>query len=607
MSPSLDHVMYMNQLDGLLKPRFVTSDPSFLASAVLDYAYCLKRFSKEGVSFLTVSLPKLRKAVDLSFKTGRLEVPDGFAFLQGTKLPQFLFSHFREIYELDGSFRFAPSYTCLRHVRQVCEAFYKLEIPYAPALEAATVENFVQNEAKVRSFVDSFLSKSRVDYPIVSGAALLARQVFAHFDAKDISPRHGSGSLATGETGEEKWEGPFRFYKQIDSEYRYCDYFYHNTTMLDDLGDKFISLPSLVFGVSKVMTVPKDSRGPRIITEEPCEYMYLQEGLGHKMMHWLEKVSPLTRGHINFTDQTVNQRLALEGSLTGYWATLDLKDASDRLSKMVVSEIFRLKPAVLRALLSIRTPVTQLPSKEYLTLEKFAGMGSATCFPTESFCFWALSVTAVALATGIGLQRASEFVYVFGDDIIVPSEYADFVIDGLESVGLLVNRDKSYYEGGFRESCGLDAFEGMLMTPTRFKKLFPVVPEDGTAYAAWVAYANAFAAKGYDLLASSIFNELEKVFGRIPYGTVHSSFPCRLLDDPAEAERLNKRTKVRWRVSENYQRLEFKVRTVVPVTSPSRLDSWARFNRNILAGTGDEPSIFSIRKETKILSIWSAV
>nr|QDH89727.1 MAG: RNA-dependent RNA polymerase [Leviviridae sp.] len=605
MSPSLNHV-YMNYLDGLLKPQFVMSDPELLNSSCLDYAYSLKRFSEEGVSFLTVSLPKLRKAVDLSFKTGLLEVPNGFALMKGTKLPQFLFSHMKYIYELDGSLRFMPFTPCIAHVRQVTEAFYKLEIPYSPALEAATIENFVNNEILVESFVDSYNNRPRTDFPIVSGAAMLARYVFHNFDVKDIRPRHGSGSLATGEVGEEKWEAPFRFYKAIESVYPYSEYFYHSPGMLSDLGDRYISLPNPTHGVSKVMTVPKDSRGPRIITEEPCEYMYFQQGLGRKMMSWLES-KPLTKGHINFTDQTVNQRLALEGSRDGYWATLDLKDASDRLSKMVVSEIFRLKPAVLEALLSIRTPVTQLPSKRELSLAKFAGMGSATCFPTESFCFWALSVTAIALASNMGLYMASDLVYVYGDDIIIPSDYAKVVIDGLESVGLLVNKDKSYYEGDFRESCGVDAFLGTNITATRFKKLFPVDSDDGEAYAAWVAYANAFAAKGYEQLAYTIFQDLEKLFGRIPYGVAHSPFPCRIVDDPADAEVRNKRIKVRWRVSRDYQRLEFKVKTLVPVTRPSQLDSWARFSRNILSGTGDEPSLHTIRKELQLLSIWSAV
>ena len=606
MSPSLDHVMYMNLLDGLLKPRFVTSDPVLLASAVLDYDFCLKRFSKEGVSFLTVSLPNLRKAVDLSFKTGRLEVPDMFALKKGTRLPQFLFSHFEYVYDYDGSLRFMPDIVRIAHIRQVTEAFYKLEIPYSPALEAATIENFVNNEAQVKSFVDSFLQETRDTHVVISGAAMLVRYVFSGFDPQDISPRHGSGSLATGEESEEKWEGPFRFYKLIDREYPYCEFFYHNTSMLCDLGDSYISLPSPLFGVSKVMTVPKDSRGPRIITEEPCEYMYLQQGLGRKVMSWLE-AKPLTKGHINFTDQTVNQALALEGSQTGYWATLDLKDASDRLSKVVVSEIFRLKPALLSALLAIRTPVTQLPNRGLLTLEKFAGMGSATCFPIESFCFWALTVTAIALASNMGLRSASDLVYVFGDDIIIPSEYTMSVVSALESAGLKVNTDKSYYEGDFRESCGCDAYLGINVTPTRLKKLFPVDSKDGTAYAAWVAYANALLAKGYDLVAQSIFHELSKVFGRIPYGVRTSPYPCIILDDPALAEKMNKSSKVRWRVSKDYQRLEFKVRSLVPVTKPSKLDGWARFNRNILSGAGDEPSLFSVRKEVKLLTTWSAV
>lgn len=605
MSPSL-FISYMNRLDGLLKPRFVVQDPSLLSFAEKDYNYSLKRFSAEGIKYLTVTLPSLRKAVDLSFSTGHIEVPNSFKCVKGTGIPAFLSSHFRKIYDESGSLLPKPYVARIKHVRQILEAFYKLELPYSRDIESSTLENFVNNEEKVVSFLNtSELWRTPDDLKVISGAALLCRYVFQEFDPKDIHPRHGPGSLATGEKGEEKWLTS-RLYNQIHQVFPYYKYFYHSTDMLGDLAGQYRSLERLPKGSSKIVLVPKDSRGPRIITMEPLEYMFLQQGLGRKIMQRLE-TSPLTRGRINFTDQKVNQELARKGSLTGEWATLDMKDASDLLSVDVVKLVFRLKPTILKCLLALRTTDTILPDKREVSLRKFAGMGSALCFPVESFIFWALSVSALAHAKGIELQDASALVYVYGDDIIVPTEYAEVVIHELSAVGLRVNTEKSYYTGVFRESCGADWYYSYDVTPTRFRKPFPESSDDGTGLAAWVSYANMFMAKGYHMLASSIFTDLEHIFGFIPYGIKTSPFPCKVVDDPNAAEILNKDNHVRWRVSKDYQRIEFRVKTLTSLKVDSTLDSWARFNRNILSGTGDEPSIYTVPRATKVVRGWMAV
>jgi hypothetical protein len=487
------------------------------------------------------------------------------------------------------------------------EAFYKLEVPYSRSTEERTLENFVNNEARVRTFLND---EGRWSTPqaleLLSGAALLCRYVFEDFDPDDIIPRHGPGSLASGEIGEEKWKFS-TIYEDLHKVYPYYRTWYHSSGMLFDLFDEYaLGLKSLKTGTSKVTLVPKDSRGPRIITMEPLEYMWHQQGLGRKMMWWLENHS-LTRGHINFTDQSVNQYLAQISSLSNEWATLDMKDASDLLSVDAVKLVFRSRKSLLKSLLVLRTPDTVFPNGEGMRLKKFAGMGSALCFPVESFIFWAICVSEVARQLNIGLRDATQFCYVFGDDIIVPTDLAEDVIVALESVGLMVNRSKSYITGPFRESCGVDAFLSVNVTPTRFKKLFPETSTDGTALAAWCSYANTFARKGYTLLANTIFTDLEKVFGKIPYGVSTSPYPCRIVDDPFLAEDLNQAARFRMRVSEDYHRKEFKVLFLVPVDQPSTLDGWARLTRNLLIGPGDEPSRFVLPKTVKIVKGWRAV
>jgi len=66
-----------------------------------------------------------------------------------------------------------------------------------------------------------------------------------------------------------------------------------------------------------------------------------------------------------------------------------------------------------------------------------------------------------------GAKLSWAHVGVNGDDIIVPTAYAQRVIDALTLFGFTVNEQKSYYDpnGHFRESCGGDYFRGVGVRP----------------------------------------------------------------------------------------------------------------------------------------------
>lgn len=599
---------YVDRFKGLLRPRFVASDPLLSLSSEKDYEYVSNSFKREGIRFLTSTLPELRKAIDLSFETGHLVTPIAFRKKKGSQLPLFLFSHFERIYELDGSFRTTPHIGRLKHVRQVLEAFYKLEVPYSKALQGETVQRFVNNERYITSYLSDSgaLFGSPSARELVSGAALLCRYVFDGFDPKDILPGNGPGRLATGELGDEKWLHTVRV-AEIDQEYPAWKYTYHTPNMLVDLKDEYKNLKRMPFGTSKVKLVPKDSRGPRIITMEPHSYMWIQQGLRARLYDWLENRCSLTKGRVNFTDQSVNQWLAQSSSLNGEWATLDMKDASDLLSVELVKQVFRLKPRMLRCLLAARTHETLLPNGVSMGLKKFAGMGSATTFPIEAFSFWAICCSCIASQLGISLREATSFAYIYGDDIIVPTDLAEDVMAALESTGLIVNRAKSYYKGRFRESCGVDAYLSVDITPIRFKKLYPASLSDGESFEAWCSYANSFRHRGYTELSESIFKDLETIFGRIPYGIATSSFPCRIVDDVFDAEELNRATKIKRRYNDDLQRLEYRVYHLVPTDHPTTLDGYHRLTRNLLAGPGEKPSVFNLPNEVRLVKGWQAI
>jgi hypothetical protein len=347
------------------------------------------RFAKEGLSFLTKTLPLLGKALDLGLVELCLRVPREFKTAHKcTGIPAFLQAYFRQIFDVDGSLLEAASPDAVKHLRQLLFMFYKLELPYSKAAEERVIANFVATELELELGGDMETSA------LLSASSYIVREVLRDFNPKEIIPKHGPGAVATGERLEEKWVFS-RFFKGIHRVYPYYEYYLAGwgKELMDRLG-WYRSLERHESGVAKVVLVPKDSRGPRLISCEPLEYQWIQQGLGRKLVSHLES-SWITKGQVNFTNQEINRSLALSSSVNKRYATLDLKEASDRVSVDLVSHLFSHNEEMLQCLLASRTTATKLPDGSELALKKFAPMGSALCFPVEALCFWAISVAAV--------------------------------------------------------------------------------------------------------------------------------------------------------------------------------------------------------------------
>lgn len=559
------------------------------------------RCRAEGLSFVTKSLPALGRALDMALVSQRLTVPRGFK-LDGTKnRPQFLKAYFSRVFDSEGVLLDGATASDIRYLRQVLFCAYRLELPFTESQNAATIAAFVGTERELEGF--SLEQASPTTQRVVDAAAVLTEAVFDGFDPSDIQPKHGPGAVATGERGEEKWVFS-RLYDSIHQVYPYYDYFVvGGARELSDRKDWYLGLSRLKTGAAKVVLVPKDSRGPRLISCEPLEYQWIQQGLGRKLMDHLE-TSPSTHGRINFRRQDINRSYAQAGSNTGEWATIDLKDASDRVSLELVRRVFSRVPRVLRALEACRTTATKLPDGSVVPLLKFAPMGSALCFPVESFCFWSVIVAAVAQRARLPRRYVERRVFVYGDDIIVPTSWAPLVISTLESVGLKVNRNKCCTAGRYRESCGMDAFKGEDVTPVKVRKLWTGRRTDATAYAAYSEYANHFARLGYAAAASFVREMLERTYGVMPYGTRYASYPCIEVPDAWEAFLYNRKLfRSRW--NRSLQRLEFRVKRLRPVRRPTTLDGWQRLSRDIFHGTGTDPSVHEVPRTSKIRLGWA--
>lgn len=216
---------------------------------------------------------------------------------------------------------------------------------------------------------------------------------------------------------------------------------------------------------SRLTTVPKNEDTVRTIAIEPSGNMCLQLAAGSYLEGALRKIGLDIR-----SQQPKNKALACRGSLDGSLATVDLKSASDMIS---IDLVRKLMPKDWFDLLScLRSPEIELPSGEHVELNMISTMGNGFTFPLMTLLIVALIYGYRAGKPGTpNLYIDWRDTAVFGDDIIVPvHEYHD-ICDVLTSAGLVVNHDKSYCEGPFRESCGGDYHVGADVTPFYVKSL----------------------------------------------------------------------------------------------------------------------------------------
>jgi hypothetical protein len=204
-----------------------------------------------------------------------------------------------------------------------------------------------------------------------------------------------------------------------------------------------------------LFTVPKKTDIDRVACKEPDLNMFMQKGLGGEIRRCLKRVG------INLNDQSVNRSLAYKGSKDGSLATLDLSAASDSVT---TSLVFEMMPTCWYTWLNaLRCEVTDIDGELHRN-EMFSSMGNGFTFELESLLFWSLA-KATAYFTG-----TSGIISVYGDDLIVPSAMAQDLIWVLSVFGFKTNRDKTFTEGPFRESCGGHYHNGLDVTPFYLRK-----------------------------------------------------------------------------------------------------------------------------------------
>jgi hypothetical protein len=414
-----------------------------------DSAYAESRFQTEGLSFLTITLPAFEKDLLTAVQQGQVTSDLFCGFRKRGGLPAFLSGFLRLLFESTGKLRpDAPAFV-LRAIRQVLLLGSKIELETSERRRKAAIQAYIDTDEGIESTgpLDEFQRAVRKHLD-----AYLA-DVESRLYRDEWQPRHSSGQLATRES----YNSRFGFLTWTDRLHDVLPYWEDMRLSFRQQIELDVNvLPRHEEPPVRVTLVPKTMKTPRVIAMEPAWMMFVQQGILHLMTDTLrESRHRKLFNSVWWKDQEPNRLLAREGSVTGKLVTLDLSEASDRVSLSLVETLLGDHQYLLRAVLACRSERSVLPSGEMITLKKFASMGSALCFPIEGLVFYTICQVAVAR---LGLSQST--IRVYGDDIVVEDEVAQTVIELLEAFGLKVNTRKSFTTGHFRESCGSDWFRG---------------------------------------------------------------------------------------------------------------------------------------------------
>lgn len=502
------------------------------------------RVRHEGLSFLTITLPAFGKDFERSLAVGGIDrnLFQGFTWTGG--LPRFLSGFLGRVFDRQcGVLLNEPCVESIRAVRQLTLMFSKFEAQCTDERVAKAFRSFVETDKQITDAdwhkdVALYWDFVRVSDLLFGG---LLSDVGRKVNEGSIVPRHGPGATADRLTGNGKWE-------QSTWHERLEPCFPSSVMLLPNLGhwESLASIDLLSPDQEppvRVVAVPKTMKTPRIIAIEPTAMQYCQQAILRCIRDHVSDSRNTLYHLIGLDDQEPNQLLARKGSLTGALATLDLSEASDRVSMQHVLALImpyrvhyepgrhewldssdgRDRLAAMDAILACRTGHASVPGEDDLVvLNKYASMGSALTFPLEAMVFLTLIFVSIEQRLGHRLQHSDIVrnvgaVRVFGDDLIVPTDSATTVVSTLEAYGLRVNLHKSFWTGSFRESCGKEYYNGEDVTIVRARAAIPSHRQQVSEVVKTVAFRNHAYKRGFWQTCRFLDAQLEKVLlGRYP-------------------------------------------------------------------------------------------
>jgi hypothetical protein len=572
-------------------------------------------FQTRGPAFSTMDLPQLGKALDKGLSSGALNVrgmPLSGPTHAHSMIPRLFRGLWKRVFDDSGCLRADVDPNVVLFLRELLYVGKNFKSECAPRYLFEATEEFFhvdsqlpspssiwdgdgsdvvpRNDHAMRDFVtgrtsDSigFFDESSRLVPVLDTVQIVADRisgVFSGFDPGLLHFKHGPGAVSDLGRGEYKYTFP-NWAPRLEYNFPF------DISASTSLEIREVD-PSLGYGWdsyephSVLIAVPKTMKGPRLIAKEPTCHQWIQQGIRDFLY---QKVAHSWMGNcVNFFDQEPSRLSALQASLTGKYATIDLKSASDRISCSLVERYFRRNPGLLSAMVACRTRFLSNPidkrGPSLLKLRKFSTQGSALTFPIQSIIFLGICLgVGTHLNPTLNFYKLARQVRIFGDDLIIPREWEPLVREVLSSLCLRVNLTKTHADGYFRESCGMDAYRGYDVSPAYV--LAAPVESDPATVASALAVSNNFYKKGFWNTMAWLERSMPRgILNRIPVVKTTSGLFARVSFGKSC---LPKSSRTRWNHSLHYD--EFSSLTIVAKQKKTRTDTVA----NLLQFFTEEP------------------
>lgn len=203
---------------------------------------------------------------------------------------------------------------------------------------------------------------------------------------------------------------------------------------------------------AELFSVPKQYNKVRVAAKSQIGNMLLQRPIGLFIGKKLKQ-----RCGIDISTQQEFHKF-LVTSFHDVYATIDQSDASDRIcvelcKALLPYDWFRLLNLTRHRYLKVKG------SESLVSMHKMANQGNGFIFELQTLIYYSLAKATVIVLHGE--ERASKtLISVFGDDMICEEVHAAAIAQSLEFCGQKINFEKSYFSGRFKESCGVDTFDG---------------------------------------------------------------------------------------------------------------------------------------------------
>jgi len=319
------------------------------------------------------------------------------------------------------------------------------------------VSQFVEVQCQLRSIdPDSFSPSTK---KILQVAKKYVSRFLGSFDYEELVDRCSNTSGATiGVTRRSACEAQ-KYELPISGTYRQS--LIHHDLHRGTLASTYMSKQAGTDTYQEVnevtlTLVPKSFKSLRSIMPNSTSGAYISKGV-EAMINLRFKRK---RIYLPFLQQR-HKDLARKGSIDGSLATIDLSHASDSVSMYLVQ--YLLPDDWFEFLNETRIPTCVLPNGHRLQMETFATMGIGYTFVLETLIF--RSILEAIRSLRKDSRRVRRFISTYGDDMICSSDLSEELVHVMREIGFVINEEKTFMTGFFRESCGGDYYRGVDVRP----------------------------------------------------------------------------------------------------------------------------------------------